>query len=1280
MFKVFRKLFYFLKNITIYILAGTGDWIGSVVFYGRPKRLKQIRRFFKQQSNRYIAFIDKKKEWQRVAKKRYKKLITYLDTFPRFEKIHYFVASVWEQRNQAFAPFTFFFLLIHLAKSFYYEVFLLVSDWVKYNDLLNIIYTKIKAVAFFNNMLQIKKIYASSALVHFAPTFLSRRLGIIKRYFFVHQSFEKPKQIDSSSILFLRSINLSAYWSGRLNWFNLINKQINYFLILIDLIMMSLVLYFLWFFWTNHLFFYGVHIGFAISFICSYLFFDTIDKPDLNLLYATQQHSIVAQPIQYYNFSFLSEPDIVSKSFLQICDSILANLSIYVNHSLILLYLLHFIFFFLSFNQLRNMLLLYSQMYLESNFQVPLFFQITTVYNINPYETNYYQAFLNHIVTRKRFTKRTQKVFFQLRTTIKTDLFSHPRLFLKYKAGQLILLRHNQYLFVSNIIYCFLFLFFFYFIPLITCISLWSIVLFGHWVVLQNLAYADFFYIDQLRPKIKMLNYQPQELSTFQKLDDLNSVYLSFYQKYLEKKIQFVQPYLFGQHELDRQYWGISGTRFLEYLKTKYFFLSIAKFLQKVARSAKWRDLKLFVIKIFLFFMIFICRLLILALKISSNMLCRRIRRKLNRYAEWATAENVLQYYEQTVLYFEEIILKDGIGGFFVWIKNKIKFYFYTYVFATISYLYQLRYMRRNFLLRKRLQKECNLYAPARTLRYKNFQDPLKQNWAWHTDIIADKFGIFYKIIKIEAGKIYGVELKFLDTEFEKSYYYGRRIFNWSYTTFLDNFPLFEPRIFWFEFFVSPEHRDIRKRVMRKLKLREAFLVSKGLMKQKTFTENLINAVLDFQLVWNIYALYTFSKEETEAHQVFHSDEPLFEELYAFKDALGPETFEEWDIDNNAIVALDEEEQFQPYHHWVDDLGVLFFNNGDKEFCDFFEFQKDEIDEVEFDRRHNQEDESGITNEDQEEGEADDKPVPYYLTNHDEDEGNEDDYYEYAGAWVSTGDDFIDSDLAPDDVLDYYGQIKQTIDYWGQFHSVMIVHFLVCLCSILSMLLYYFYQDPKQVFFFFFDISDFFYFDFLGWILSSSRRSRHSTIYALSVVDYMQFIAPQVDNIFGTGKTNIYGVIIQQILDQTLELQMFGNNKILGNNLAWGDIFTEQLPFNQKHYEIVRWRKERYFKQKKFRKKLWFVYNDIARLYFYLYYFSMMRVVLDLMLVTENFFYKYWVICLYLYNCPYSSLSIFFFVKFYMTYFSIFFKPLYLVFLSFYLYLLHKLFNEIFKD
>jgi len=77
MFKVFRKLFYFLKNITIYILAGTGDWIGSVVFYGRPKRLKQIRRFFKQQSNRYIAFIDKKKEWQRVAKKRYKKLITF---------------------------------------------------------------------------------------------------------------------------------------------------------------------------------------------------------------------------------------------------------------------------------------------------------------------------------------------------------------------------------------------------------------------------------------------------------------------------------------------------------------------------------------------------------------------------------------------------------------------------------------------------------------------------------------------------------------------------------------------------------------------------------------------------------------------------------------------------------------------------------------------------------------------------------------------------------------------------------------------------------------------------------------------------------------------------------------------------------------------------------------------------------------------------------------------------------------------------------------------------
>lgn len=1272
MLKGYRKLLQFLKKKIIYIFAGTGDGIDGIVFGG--KYFRRLRQIFAETYMEYVAFKIKKSAVKQRLKRLYKQVILYLDTFPRFAKLHKFAASCVERNVGEFLPFSFLFLIVYFCKLLYFEWSIFVAYVWRYSDLIQSLSLRVRFYFFFRKLSATRKAYASNILIRKIPTFLSSRFTKIKRFFFLYRTLLDPAKIDLNLVLFLRPGNSSAYWTGRINWFNILSKKGNYSLILVEFLLMVVVFYFLWYLWVNHFFYCGQQMKFIFAFFCSYFFWDIIRKPELSSTCGIQSYDLTGQPIQYYNFSYLSEQNISGKSFLQMCDSISFPLSIHMNHLLVLVYLLHLMFFFLSFNQLRNMFLLYSQMYLESQFQIPLFAQIRTLSNINPYDPTYYKSFLNHIILRKRVTRRPQRVFFKIRDDVQvTDFFNHPRLFLKYQAGQLMLLKHNRFLFLSSILHIFIFLGCFYYIPLFTCLCLWSMVLFGHWLVLQNLVYADFCYLDQLRPKLKMLTSQMQDTRKFRTLSDLSDIFRIFYKKYIFKRLQTI---FLGEHEIDLQYWWLPGNKYVHYLKTRPYFAAAVILLQTIKVFANRLHLKNGISRIVLFIYLFVGRCSLFILAGSTTRWCVRARRNLRRYLGALTIDMVLRQYENFFNQVTKVISAEGLVGLY---RTTIKYmiiYFSASILFVVSRCYGLIHTYKNFLLKYRLQRECNLYFPDQQATNKNMTS--SQNWTWSTDIIADKSGIFYKILKIHGDKIHGVEVKFLDIEFEKSYYYGNRVFDWSYRTFLDNFPLFESRIFWLEYFVSAKDKQIRQRALHRRKVREAFLISKGLLTARTFTENMIDSILEFQIYWNIKALYIFSKEETETHEVFYGDEPLFEEIYCFKDALGPETFETWDIDNNAIAGFDEEERFQPYYHWVEEMDGSFFKLGQKEFCDFFEFSAEHINELDFERRPEYEPELDETNEDQEEGEAEEKPIPFYLTNQNQGDFSEDDYFEYAGNWIGVGDDFIEDRLAPDDVLDYYGQIKQTVDYWNQFHNIMIAHFLVCFSSIISLLLYYFHRDPKQVFFFFFDISDLFYFDFLSLIFSGSRRSRQSILHIFSPLDYMQFIAPQIDNIFGTGKTNVYGFVVHKMLDQLIEFQIWGNNSVLGKNLAWSDLFTEHSSYNLEKYEVERWRKERYFHKKKFRKKRWFIYNDIARLYLYLYYFSMIKEVALVGLVCVDFFYKFWILGAYAWTNP--TVFSYFFFFFYCGYFSSFFNLFFLVFTISYLYIVNKILNEIFKD
>lgn len=1280
-----KKLINFLETKIVNKLAGTGDFSLGVVFSGFLQKYKNKRFFiFLELIYRNILTMKKTvyyKQFILFLEKIYSKLKNLFHLLKEIMILHY------QKKAGDFIAWSFLYIIINLFKSLYYEIIISIYDNFKLNELMYIISIKIRTFIFFNTADEIKKTYASNTLIKSVPSLRGMRLKVLKWYFILYHAYMRTNTIPINTATFFRPINFSAYWSSCLNWFNIFVTKMNVFLILIDFILMVLACYFLGFLWINYYYFFAHHLEFIWSFLYNFLFCYSGPLIDINAIYVLREdlETYISQPIQYYNFSYLNETEIASKSFSHVCEHILLNNTLYMKQYLVLLYLLHSLFFLISFNQLRNILLLYSQMYLESTFQVPLFFQITTLYNLNPYETRYFQIFLNYIILKqpKKLQKhKVKRVTFQLVNTIKTDLFTHPRYYLKYQTGQLLLIRYTQYLFIKSSFFCIGFSIIFYFMPLLTCLSLWSFVLFSQWFLLQNLTYADFSYLDLIRPKLQMLNYYRNDIGKFSNLADLQPVYFNFYKNYLYKKVQQIKKFCFYPHKLDQQFWiNTNETYWKIYMPTKINLEYIFKLKHYFFVDRKFQ---LFVINIFLLCFIIICRSCIRIFQITNVFFFVRVRRKIKCYLNWVSAENILKFNEEFLRKVQTLIFKHGINGL-IWILilGLMKLFIQYFIFVCIEKIYFFFHLIKNLYLTRNLQKECNFYfSRNRSKAQKNALSKI-QEWIWHTNIVEDYKGTFYKITKIDKEKIYGVEVKFLEAEFEKGYYYGRRIFNWEYTKFLDTFPLFEWKIFWFEFYVSKEAKIIRQYRKKLLEIWEEMLIRMDKLERRTDLEKFLDSVLDIHIFWHLRALYLYYlTDESEAHEVLESDIPLHAEFRIVEDILGPETFHDWDLSSKAIEKLGEDVYDEntglehKYFYRIYENSELYLSLDQKEFCDFFDFYNsdEDFEEIEFDRHHELEYERGISlsDEDLEEGELESKDMPRFLVHHEEeDEWHDEDYFEYSGE-IYGGEDFIEEEGAPDDELDCFGQVKQTVDYWSYFYSIIIAHFFVCLCSIITFILYCCIHDQKQIFFFFFDIADFFYFDFVYWTLGNSSRGEVSTIYMFTVNEYLEFISPQIDNIFGTGNTNFYGYLIQQVLDQTIELQIWTK----GTDIGWGDLFTEQLPFHAQHYNVLMWEPERYFRQRRFRKKFEFLYKDIGRLYYYLYYFSVITNLITFITMSEKFVYNILFLCFSSYN----ELSIFVLVTVYVTYFSPLLQPGYFIFIVFYLFVVNKLLKEIFKD
>lgn len=1067
-------------------------------------------------------------------------------------------------------------------------------------------------------------------------------------YIFLRDKAGLNATTANSAVRFVRPVHPYSRLMSRFLGFNANYIEFSFLLRFIDGVLFVILITIIWSYWSNYFIFVVLTLQFLYYIIIGYPFNQPVfsNVSDLNNDIYQKELSISGlHPFDYYNLNYVDTAfiDIFSNNFTQISSGFLP----YLWNHIFLFYLLQFLFFCFSYIQLRNILLLHGQMSLETSFQVPLFFKWSTFFNLNPYEDAYYRVFISHITKQQDDTRKCKKKkVFNLAAKLKKDLFEHPRYLLKHEQGQLALIKYIGQIELLVFVCILISLFLFYYLPLFTCLFLWVLMLFSQWFVFRNTVYTDSYYIDQIRPQIKMINFQHIEKS-YTNVSSLQSVFQFFYSKYVQPQIikiiyffKKINYFLFFSHILDELFWSVYLQARLALFVEQYprFYSFLCNCVKLFKRLSIFNTLLSWFFDLMLLISIIILKIVLYMLQ-NYFFNAKRLRRLISIYINnltsevfergWFKLKTVFYWFLTNLLtYYGRHLIKDTI-------KEKIKTFNLSMTLLVLKFLgkvyekWFIIYTKKD----KSLEKECNLYR-------KKLSNSKLASWTWHYDIIQHLNGTFYKITKIDNGNVYGAEVKFFELTEEKSYYYGKNLFLCNLDNFLNTFPIFDPAL-----------------ISRILQFEEK---EEDLIRFVIFCTNIYNFLLD---------------EEKDVDETLFalSLQTNYLEVPSTLDFLGKKSYKKWALKREARAVWEEESQEQPYLYWVeeeDDASFADLGLND-EFKDLFGFNKYLIDEMSF-VRWSRKDPEDLEEEDPEEFLHDTAGEFDFL----EDE-------ELSFEW----EEYSDTADLPEFDYEYMTQIEQTLDYWMRLNFVLIVHFFSCLCFFLFFFIYCCYSNPEELFFFFFDFSNYFLLDIYYWWITHQIKPTlaNKTIF---VYNYLKILAVQSDNLFATYPTNLYGFCLAQLSERLLKFHNRQRIEVFDDGVTYLHSDYQYLDFKKKKKYIhtsdlesfERTKKKKHYqswghreknrkiknyielrrdflmykdsfnplkeKKRKFKSKFFFLW-DVYRFNFHFYYFNIINIFLLLQQLFNETLITFWLLFWHIY--------LFFSISFYLLFFFLIF-------------------------
>jgi hypothetical protein len=948
-------------------------------------------------------------------------------------------------------------------------------------------------------------------------------------YLFLHYKAGLNATTANNAVRFVRPVHPYSRLVSKFLGSNADYIEINILLRFIDGVMIMLMITIIWSYWSNYFIFVGLTLQLLYYMLTGYpineLNFSTLSDFHHDF-YQQQLSSNGLHSVDYYNLKYIDTAfiDLFSNNFTQISPVFLP----YVWNHIFIFYLLQFLFFVFSYIQLRNILLLHGQMSLETSFQIPLFFKWSTFFNLNPYEDAYYQVFVSHVKIQKiplySLNSKKKKVF-NLAAKLKKDLFDHPRYLLKHEQGQLALIKYISQVQILVFVCSIGILFLFYFLPLFTCLFLWVLMLFSQWFVFRNTVYTDSYYLDQIRPQLKMINFQQIE-NSYTTITTIRPILQNFYtnsiQVYVMKFLFYfkrINFFLFFSHITDELFWSVylqaRLALFIEQYPRLYdFFCWFVRLCNKLLvildQFTSW------------FFDVIVLSL-ILVLKIILYILqnyfftAKRLRRRIGIYIKHVTREVFERgwFKLKTMLYWLLTNLITYYGR--QQIKEKIKESIKTFCLSvTVIFLKCVHiFYNRLFILYtkkdKALEKECTLYR-------KNGTKSKQACWTWHYDIVEHINGTFYKITKIDNDKVYGAEIKFLDLNEEKTYYYGKKIFLCNVENFLNTFPLLDPALF---------------------------------LRIVQFEEQEVDLIRFIIFCTNFYNFLIDAEKEVDETLFALSLQSDYLEIQPTLDFLGKKTYKKWKLKKEAKFLWEEETLEEPYDYWVEEeedgsFADIGFND---EFTDLYGFNKYSADEMSFVRwsRKDIEDEEKHEDDDQFRHSSDVESA----------------YIEMDELFVEW-EEYSDTTDLPDADYIFMTQVEQTLDYWMRLNIILIVHFFSCLLFFFLFIIYCMYSNPQELFFFLFDFSNYFLLDVYYWWITHQfiPTWANKTIF---VYNYVKIVAVQSDNLFATYPTNLYGFCLAQVSERLLE---FHNRKRI-------EVFDDGVSYFHSDYQYLDFKKKK---------------------------------------------------------------------------------------------------------
>lgn len=1137
--------------------------------------------------------------------------------------------------------FLYFFLLKYLVVSINHYFSFRVKRFVQYLILNNFWMPPLKFV-YISSLAQ-KADVLIAAKLKLADKYY-KGLKVVSHFIAVRNQFGLNATTSNFSIRFLRPVYSYDNVLLNFNYFKFTFLGVHLFLKIVDCCIIISLFYIIWCYWANYVVYIYLTFG-LFCYIC-FQYSAGIDYP-INYLYNISYNNYQKQfgencfnPFDYYNIRFIDFSYLQSfaNNFTYSTDNFLP----YMYNHIIIFYLLHVIFFFFSFIQLRNLLLLNSQMYLETNFQIPLFYKWDMFFNLNPYEDNYYRVFVSNLEKKNIYFRKTlkKKTTFFIATNLNLDLFDHPRYLLRFQRGQLNLIQYTNQLKIITILLFSTIPFLFYMLPLFTCLLFWVLLLFLQWFFLRNPIYAEIYYDNLIQPKLKMINFQTLE-NNYTKTKSLSSVLYFFYLNYVRlfffKIITLFKTKIIFPHYLDMRFWAIYLQKLSIILKKLQIYDYLFFFFSRISLFFRHNIFIKNIKKLIVFCLTNIIRCLIHICFFFNFFVCKnkKLRRKLNIYLQQINEFHILMLLDNLFYKLSQYSLDLlTISGRSKIRQNVLK----GFINVIIKLLQHVRDLYQQYFVFstktiKTLDKEFQLYG---------FKKKKQQELTWHNDIVQNINGTFYKIVKIQKNKIYGFEIKFLDLKEEKTYYYGKKLFLCNLDNFFTTFPLLDPnlvaRILQFEDF-----EDLNRFIVFSSKFKEFLIGNDG-------EDDAQEKGLD---------------ETLRAISVKTKHYELNPEI----DFLGKKIKKRWSLTSGANNKRGETIFKQPYRYWInedvqstdtiyDDVGLTL------EDTDLFDFSKEKIDEMFFEKIAQAE--LKIPEFQQE-----------FFLHTEEFDFDEEEFWDWPDEY-SQPEELADSDY------EYMTQLQQTLDYWMRLNMIIVLHFGICLICIICLFLYFLFDNQQQIFFFFFDFSNFFFVDFYYWWITHQiwPTSGNKTIF---VYHYIKIVYIQKDNIFATHPTNIYGFCLHNIFDKIIDLYLFkkkelcdsgfkiphadkyldffarGRNRHLRREqfkdylLDYKKLgFVEYLEESDPYYYLTKdctmgyWRQELEEEPSIFYK--WIHYWNRYRLNFYFYYFNVIHSFMLLYLLLQELFLNFWFFFFYL-----TKITKFFFWNKYILFFFNFF-------------------------